>query len=267
MGSHVIAAPAPELEQGGPSAADLAAVTTAERIREDIAIASALAPRSMQATIGPSELGMACDRALAYRLTGASPTGQSKSDPVAALVGSGIHLIMAECFRRLGGRSGRYLIEHQVTYRGITGSVDLFDRRHRLAVDWKSTTKAKIKRVAHDGPPSRYLVQAMTYGAGLTEAGEAVDTIAIVYVPVDGTLGDIHAIVRPFDRAVADKAIDRFESLARDVVTRGPATASVHTSNLCRWCDFYRPGRDADAQGCPGDTLPDQAASPTTERK
>jgi hypothetical protein len=251
VASALIVAPAPE-SAPWPNAEDMRATTVAERVREDIAIASALAPRSQQVRIGPSELGMSCDRALAHRIAGTVPSGQSKSDPLAPLVGTGVHLGLAECFRRLDGRSGRFLVEHPVTYRGITGNVDLYDRRHRTAVDWKSTTKAKIKRIAHDGPPSRYLVQGMTYGAGLIAAGELVDYVAIVYVPVDGLLADIHAVVRPFDRATADTAIDRYESVARDTATHGPAALPAHTSALCGWCDWYRPGHPADAHGCPG---------------
>lgn len=263
----VIPAPAPapapvlDADRAGPSADDMRAMTTAERVREDIAIASALAPRSVQARIGPSELGVACDRALAYRLAGTAPTGQSKSDPLAPLIGTGVHLAMADCYRRLAGRSGRYLIEHPVTYRGVSGSVDLYDRRHAVAIDWKSTTKAKIRRVAHDGPPWRYVVQAMTYAAGLIAAGEAVDHVAIVYVPVDGQLADMHVIARPFDRSIADAAIDRYETVARQAAEHGPAALGVRTSNLCVWCDYYRPDRDADGHGCPGDSVP---AAPST---
>lgn len=265
VSSRIIAAPDPELGQPITAVHDSAETTVAERVRESIAIASALAPRSLQRSIGPSEIGVTCARALAYRLAGTVPTGKSKSDPMAALVGTGAHLIMAESFRRLRGRSGRFLIEHQVTYRGITGSVDLFDRRHHLAIDWKSTTKSKIKRVAREGPPARYLVQAMTYAAGLIESGETVDDIAIVYVPVDGGLADVHAIVRPFDRSIADDAIDRYESLQKEVAEHGPAAVHARTSNLCAWCDFFQPGRAADANGCPGNS-PIPQEDPSTRK-
>lgn len=250
MASLILPAPAPE--DAPPDPGDTLSALTAERVREAISIASALAPRSQQARLGPSELGMSCDRALAHRVTGTVPSGQSKSDPLAALVGTGVHLVMAECFRRLAGRTGRYLIEHRVTYRGVTGSVDLYDRHHRMAVDWKSTTKAKIRRVRRDGPPFRYLVQAHTYAAGLIDAGEPVEYVAIVYVPVDGTLDDVHVIVRPFDRAITDRAIDRYEAIARDAAERGPAALPARTSALCGWCPWLRPNRPADAHGCPG---------------
>nr|WP_237418441.1 PD-(D/E)XK nuclease family protein [Actinomadura rayongensis] len=148
--------------------------------------------------------------------------------------------------RAVDGGAGRFLVEHRVSYRGVSGTADLYDRRERLAVDWKTTKKAKIRALRRSGAaPRNYVTQLQTYGAGLAAAGESPERVALVWLPVDGTLSDVHAWVTPYDRAVADAAIDRLESL------RGltPAAVAASPSRLCEWCDWYQPGG---GDGCPG---------------
>lgn len=193
-------------------------------------------PRSLQTAIGPSEVGVECDRRLAYKAAGTANV--NFPDPLRAMSGSGMHEVLAGYFRRLDGGSGRYLVEQKVTYRGLSGSVDLYDRRRKVLVDWKSPLKAKVRKVPTDGPSHNYVTQVHIYGAGLLAAGEEVEHVALAYVPPDGTLNDMRLWSQRLNIALADKAIDRWESI-RD--NPDPASTTATPSRLCGWCPFYRP--------------------------
>lgn len=201
--------------------------------------------RSLSRKVGPSGLGTECDRELVFAALG-SPRLNFDSDPWAALVGTAIHEWMATLFRDLDGGSGRFLVEQPVTYRGVAGTADLYDRRERIGIDWKTTKKSKIRNIKRSGiAPAKHVTQIQTYGAGLAAAGERPERLALVWLPVDGALTDVHAWVTEYDPAVADAAIDRLEGL------RGlpPAAVTATPSRLCDWCDWHQPGGGA---GCDG---------------
>lgn len=204
--------------------------------------------RSLSRKVGPSGLGTSCDRELAYAALGMPPLNFG-ADPWAALVGNAIHAWLAELFRDLDGGSGRYLVEQPVTFRGISGTADLYDRRERTAIDWKTTKKNKIRTMRRNGTaPPHYVTQLQTYGAGLAASGERPERLALVWLPVDGALSDVYAWVTAPDPAVADAAVDRLESL------RGlpPASVPATPSRLCEWCDWYQPS--GGGEGCPGNS-------------
>jgi len=222
------------------------ALAVASHVADILFMESATSPRSLQERIGFSEVGGDCDRRLAHRLRGTPRL--NFPDPLASLLGTFIHDGLAEVFRRRDAGSGRYLVEHRVEYKGIRGTVDLFDRRLKLAIDWKTKPLAKIKRIRAGGPSPDYVIQLQGYGAALKAAGEDVHEVALVFLPVDGTLSDIHVWRSPLDISIADKAIARFVTLeGRDVIDV-PATPS----NLCPWCPWYRPGSADLSISCPG---------------
>lgn len=251
--------------QASPALQDTAGLVLAESIRDAIWTAEASTARSQQKAVGFSEIGQDCERRLALKMAGAPETNYS--DPLKAMVGTGGHLILAEHFRRLNAMVGRerYLVEQPVSYRTVPGTVDLFDRRIGTVVDWKFKALAKIKALAKK--PLRegiggnsYYVQAHGYGTALAMAGETVKDVALVFVPVDGTLADIYVWREPLDVGVADGAINRVEDIRHRYVDRGQAgQAPMFPTPLCGWCPFHRPGWTGDLNtACPGNT--------TTER-
>lgn len=211
--------------------------------------------RGRQRTIGASQVGTECARQLAFRQAGTRPS--NVPDPLRALVGRGMHGALAGLMERIDCGAGRLLVEQPIRYRGVPGTVDLFDRVDGLVVDWKTTTLAKIKRVRESGPPSSYVVQLQLYAAGLESAGETVRALALCYLPVDGTLVDVFVWRTVPDRRAADAAVDKLnarigaelESVARP----DPSTVAASPSALCRWCDYYKPGV-ASSTSCAGDT-------------
>lgn len=207
--------------------------------------------RSLQTGIGPSEIGNKCDRRIAYKFAGTPRV--NFPDPLRSMAGTGMHEVLANYFRRLDGGAGRYLVEHKVAYRDIPGSVDLYDRRRRVLIDWKSPLKTKARKVVTDGPDHGYVVQVHTYGAGLLEQGEPVERVALCMIPPDGTLDDMRLWVQPLDVSVADTAIERVRTIAQTVLREtSPGDVDATPSHLCGWCPYYREGSSDLNVACPG---------------
>jgi hypothetical protein len=224
-------------------------------LRSLVSLGAATAPRSLSRAVGASQLGAVCDRRLAYKLAGTPPV--NLTDPLRALVGVGVHLVLADMFRRLDQGAGRFLVETPVTYRGVHGTCDLYDRWSGTVVDWKSTLKAKLSHVRAEGPSPEQVVQCHTYGAGLTVAGEKVRTVALVYVPVDGGLDDWHVWRAPYDQTIVDGAVDRLNQLAQVQLTAPsgrlqPSTVTPTPTVLCGWCEHHNAASDDTDRACPG---------------
>jgi hypothetical protein len=77
--------------------------------------------------------------------------------------------------------------------------------------------------------------------------GERVDRVALAYVPVDSDLAGVYVWSEPFDRSIADAAIDRREALT----ATAPADAVPTPTRLCPWCAHYRPGSTDVSVACP----------------
>lgn len=230
----------------------------AARVAEVIWSADQNAPRSRQREVGPSELGIGCSRQIAYKLAGTDPVNMT-IDPLAAIVGTAMHTWMATTFRSLGP-PGRYLVEHKISFRGVPGTLDLYDRRDRTVIDWKFPRRAKANRMRAGGPPRHYVWQGQTYAAGLVEQGETPERIAVVYIPVDGTLDDAFAFVWPVEPNVAAEAADRLDTVRTqwgNDAEGHPGQVPAQPSRLCPWCPFHRPKWAGDLDvACPGEDRP-----------
>lgn len=231
---------------------DPASMILADHLRELIWTGARSSERSLQTQIGMSEVGTDCDREIAYKLAEVPPTNLG-GDPLPAIIGTGFHLHMEKMFGALDPR--RYLIETPVFYGGIRGTVDLFDRRRHLLVDWKSTSKRKVGEVRRNGPTQRQKVQVQLYGAAMAAKGEQVDRIALAFVPRDGSLDDLYVWSAVPDPQVAAEAIDRVDAIANAVATESHLEkVPAFPSRLCAYCDHYLPGSTDIARGCPGPT-------------
>ena len=236
----------PEVDRT-PDPIDASALALAAVYSTLISVGVTTSPRSLQTEIGASEIGSGCDRQISYKANGIVPVNYR--DPLRLLAGTGMHLALAEVFDRVNANSGRFLVEYPVSYRGLRGHVDLYDRQLRTVVDWKSSTLSKIRHIRHDGVNAAYRTQVQCYAAGLREAGEDPLKVAILFVPFDGTLEEIYPFVEPVARQVVDDAIDRYERIAGQ---GHPANVTPTPSRLCPWCDHYRPGSKDLTVGCPG---------------
>lgn len=239
-------------EDDAPAIDDPIGLILSEQIQDQLWMAAATEPRSLQATIGPSEVGTTCERQLAYKIRGDRRI--NRADPLRVMIGSGMHADLEAKFRRIDGGSDRFLIEHRTGYRGVTGTVDLYDTRRQAVIDWKSSTKAKIRDIRRRGPQAKYKTQAHIYGAALASEGWPVRTVALVFVPLDGALTDIYVWTEPLDQSVADAAIDRLDRIRADLERADTNVSGIspEPSKLCPWCDHHRPGSTDPERGCPG---------------
>lgn len=245
------------LEQPVTAATDPISAGLADWLREMIWQGWATAGRSLQRDVGMSEVGTECERQLAYKIAGTAPFNLD-DDPMPSLTGTGIHLVLADYFTKLHAGTGRWLIEHPVTYAregasAIPGTVDAYDRRRKLVIDWKSTAKGKLRNIRAEGPPTRYVVQAQLYAAALRQAGEDPQRVALVYLPRDGKLSELTVWTTVPDPAFLDQWLDRLARIKNTVgLHDNPGEVSATPTRLCGWCDWHNPASTDTARACPG---------------
>lgn len=226
-------------------------------------------PRSLQRSIGPSEIGTPCTRKLGYKLAGHEERTQPPN--WRATIGTGGHLWQETCFDRANmqwalsqGTPGieRYLIEETVTVgldaagKPITGSCDLFDRLTGTVIDHKFVGKTQLAKYTASGPSQTYRVQAHLYGQGWVNAGVPVERVMIAFLPRDGQLDDACLWSEPWDRQIAANALQRLHGVQLTLQALGDsAFENLPTADdYCISCPFYHPGAtDAAIAWCPGD--------------
>lgn len=240
----------------------------AERIGQFIVDADANAPRSLQKAIGPSEVGEPCERQLTYKILDWPETNQNR-DPIAAIIGTGFHMWMAEKFEArqapLPDGRPRYRIEERVTVRDgytpaatVAGSSDLFDRLALLNNDWKLVGKSSHDKYRRQGPGGKYRVQAHLYGLGQENAGNPPARVAVTFIARHHELM-VHVWSEAYDRQVAldalarlDRIRDRAQALELDLHPERWDTVPTPDKPTCRFCPWLKPGSTSLTDGCPG---------------
>lgn len=225
-----------------PTCTDPLADQLKEELSAIITWASNTSPRSLQTTLGPSELGTPCDRRLAYRLAG-TQTFNDRLDPLIAMVGTGIHSWMEQAIRRFNETFGDDTLtpETRVVIDSLlAGTSDLYHKQLRAVVDFKSAGADVLKKVPDIGPDPGYRVQTHLYGLGYENAGLPVDQVMLVYIPRSGLLRGIHVWREPYDRQVALDALRRRDEISEYVAQRVPfASFSAEVSEKdCYFCPF-----------------------------
>lgn len=227
-------------------------------LREVIWTGWATTARSMQQTIGMSEMGAECERQLGYKLSGTAPVNLD-DDPMASMTGTGLHHVLADYIQRQHGGTGRWLLEHPVHYRAgddllIPGTVDAYDRRRKLILDWKTTSKQKLRTVRHDGPQTRYVVQAQLYAAALRQAGELPERVGLVYLPRDGRLSELHVWTTVPDEGFLTTWLQRLRDIRSylDHHPGAPGDITAKPTRLCSWCPWHSPTSTDTHRACPG---------------
>jgi len=220
-------------------------------------------PRSLQTTIGPSEIGVACLRRLAYR-TANTPAVNTGSDPWFAIIGTAVHDWLAgalDAYQTVVlGRTGtnrRWLIEQNVSLPSpggdVLGHCDLYDVDAHRVTDHKIVGAASLKKYRDTGPSAQYRTQVHLYAYGLVQAGHRVAEVSIAYYPRSSWLSDLHVWAEPYDEQVAVDALTRLASVAQLAAALPMHLIPAAPDPVgCTWCDWYRPGRPADGTGCPG---------------
>jgi hypothetical protein len=227
-------------------------------------------PRSVQRSLGPSELGAECDRQVVSKMCG-EPVTNNVSDPWPSVVGTAVHAWLAEKFgneNRLNGQA-RWLTEASVLphplYRGTS---DIYDTATQTVVDWKvlgPTSLAKLQ--GPQGPPQRYVIQLLLYAWGWRNAGFPVTRVAIAGLPRTApSLAEMYVwdrFLTPDDDQTVIGILQLTEArrATAQLVLSGQLQIGqvrrVPGSDECFFCNFYRPETVRDGgPGCPGHSAP-----------
>lgn len=221
-------------------------------------------PRTLQSTLGPSEIGCACDRCLIHMLAGTPQ--QEIGVPWLPYVGTAVHekLEMAVTRHMLGELDTgtrdfgeEWICEGRVNVGEvdgvpIVGSCDLFHIPTGTVIDWKivGTTTHKKVRVDGSGASFTYRRQVQCYGRGYARAGYTVRTVVIAFLPRNGlSLAQSRSYIAPYDEQVAIDALARATRFRQWIDAFGAeqvlAGAAPHTG------DEFSCGRYADSAALP----------------
>ena len=217
-------------------------------------------PRSKQVYIGPSEIGHECTRRIAYKLLDWDKPNEMGGGSWAAQVGTAIHAHLADIFAKLED----YEVEQKVTIRAnLTGTVDLFDKRRGIVMDWKTTGSTGLEKRRKEGATLQQMVQVQLYGYGKAQSGAEVNQVALVYLPTGGSLDDMHVELHDYDEDVAIEALKRLDNvyslLATVDVENSPDLWNLIPANadrMCNYCPYFQPFSQDLAKACNGDTQP-----------
>lgn len=209
---------------------------------------SASRPRSQQQALGPSEIGHPCDRRLALGLIREERCNDQAGDPLPSLVGTGLHAQMEAVLAWYNATHGlRWLIEQRVyPAPSFGGTMDAYDMRDAAIVDWKGPGTTKMTAVRKDDDPGvLYSTQAHLYGLGAENMGLPVELVRIVFLPRAGFSTGAHVWERPYNRDVAQAALDRMWStmaMAHDLdVGAHPDRYQLFATSpyMCEYCPFF----------------------------
>lgn len=222
-------------------------------------------PRSQQTRIGPSEIGVPCDRRIAHKLLGTKPVND-RGAPWLPTIGTAVHAWLDDTFSLdnlpavVAGQPPRWLVEQKVTTgqvagEDIDGSCDLYDTITGTSVDWKIVGKTKLRDVPRHGPGSQYQVQGHLYGRGWAAKGYPVNTVAVLFLPRNEELDAAEWWSEPYNEQVAIEALARVEAIGLACKVLGPAAPGVMKTAdaYCGYCPYFQLNATDLTKACPGD--------------
>ena len=220
-------------------------------------------PRSKQQAIGPSEIGDPCDRRIGYRLANI-PAVNTRFDPWAGIVGTALHSWLEKAVSAwVETQTSREWFTETTLHLNefVEGHADLY--HDETVIDWKSASKDVITHARNHGPSVGYMIQTHIYGYMFELAKRPVKRVALVFLPRAGWLHEMYVWSAPYDRSVAENALNRMYRIAQQVLDLDTLTQShmweqidAHPGKGCGYCPWFHARRDpelaADHTGCPG---------------
>lgn len=236
---------------------------------------AARAPRTLQQHLGPSEIGVECDRQVVFKLAALPPTNHV-SDPWPSMVGTACHAYAEEAFQGDNLRQGvmRWVTETKVTpHPDHPGTADLYDAAEQAVVDHKFLGESSMAKV-RKAPPRHYEVQLLLYGLGYHLMGLPVRRVVLAAYPrtaasLDGlyvwdrAFSDEHGQILPDVAALLDEVFTdtaRRKAYAAQLLRQQIGLMDVPaepSGDNCYFCPAYRPQSARDGgPGCPGTVTP-----------
>lgn len=230
----------------------VAAMITADTIRELIVAHDASRPRSRQRAVGPSDLSQGCPRRLGYQLLDVEPV-KPRTVNLAAWVGTAIHAQMEQATASLDDWATEIRLSADLgDGLRLSGSADAYHVPTATIIDYKTVGPSALAKYRL-ATPDNYRAQVAIYGLLAVLSGVQVRHTGIAYLPRNGTLADIHVDVWEWDQDLADRIVADYINLHR-AVAAGPAVLPLlPTGDACRFCPWHLPGHIGDlAEACGG---------------
>lgn len=211
-------------------------------------------PRSLQKSIGPSEIGHPCARRIAMSIMEEDKINDAP-DPLPSMTGKAIHLlylggdgykgIVQKWNEHIGYE--RFFTERKVHPRlGLSGSCDLYDTETKLVVDLKNPGWPALRKYKEaDHPGVQYEVQLQDYGLGYELEGHEVKGVCILALPRGGYLKDAWWWGAKYSPEIAHQAHQRLDDitlLAVDLdVEHHPERYRLipATPQFCEYCPYH----------------------------
>lgn len=218
----------------------------------------AATPRHLQRELGPSDVAHPCMRRMAYGLMGVDP-GNPQFDPLPSIIGTATHAWLASAAAHANMVAGRtrWITETRVNVApGLAGSCDLYDCDTATVLDWKVVGNLRFAKYRKDPGPV-YRNQVFLYGKGFENAGRAVKTVAIAFLPRGKTLHSLHVWSADYDPAVADAVLKRrwqVMALLDDFKTESRPESFAwfpRSGPDCEFCNWWSPNPTSPTQ-CAG---------------
>ncbi len=221
--------------------------------------------RSQQQQPGWSEMS-SCRAYLGHKVRGAWPTDDV--DNWRATAGTVLHAWWTGVRAQWALSSGQRLAHDlEVSYRGIPGHVDEADYTCGEITDFKFPAMRSVRVWDDPEVQAEKFVQLQGYGAAVVgtqewrQAAESAGrdprqaTLRLLVAPVDGTYDDWRVYEQPFDQAVADAAVDRYEAVASAAAAGSPLQRDKPLAWCERFCEFFTScrGPRAEAEAADGD--------------
>ncbi|MFH8405490.1 hypothetical protein ACH4FX_12055 [Streptomyces sp. NPDC018019] len=235
----------------------------AARLKEMFYAYSTRLDRSVQETMGPSDIGTPCDRRIAMSLLRVAPVSPGR-DNWASFKGTCIHAGLADMFQWADAGQGRFAVEVPLQFpseRVPKGTADLLDRVLFMVGDHKVQGRRSQDRLRTKGMTPLYRAQLHVYGFGARLRGEQVDYVALISWPMEAsTLDDLYVVVERYDPQIARDALARVDGIAAKISdcdhfgANGAlkVAATFPVADDCRYCQFHAPGDPDMTRGCPG---------------
>jgi hypothetical protein len=191
-----------------PGSNSIWGTTYARHVKQIMRHAAEHAPRSVQRTLGPSEIGAPCARQIVGKLVGYAMPGHPGGartnhvpDMWPAIIGTAVHAWMGDTFDRENETLGteRYRTEIRVfPTPEHPGNSDLYDAAEQAIVDWKVLGPTSLAKIRSGKPPRKYVVQTLLYGLGCQLAGLPVRRVVICALPrTEATLDSLYVWDHP----------------------------------------------------------------------
>ena len=187
--------------------------------------------RSLQTEIGASSIG-GCRRQ-AWHIINQTPKTNTNTENLAAILGTAIHAHLAEAIKFSDPFGDNFLIEQEVRTEDLKGHVDLYIKRAKKVVDWKTITKKKIKEF----PSEQQIMQINLYGYLLKANGYEVDTVALIGISRDGTMKDIKVWEESYNEDLALQGLAWLKDVRAMVEPPAPEKSVFFCRNYCSYYD------------------------------